>query len=65
MLMNPSKKPSSHPATYYRDQAKKARGRAAAEMPYSDMQKSWLEIADSYEKLAQVAEQVERDDQVS
>jgi hypothetical protein len=52
------------PATYYRDQSEHARRKATAARPGSDMQKSWLEIADSYERLAQVAEQVERDDQV-
>ena len=65
MLMNPSKKSSSHPATYYRDQAKDAQAKAAAAMPDSDMRRSWLKITDLYEKLAEVAEQAERDDQVS
>jgi len=64
-LMTPVKDRPQRPATYYRDQSEHARRKATAARPGSDMQKSWLEIADSYERLAQVAEQVERDDQVS
>jgi len=64
-LMTPAKDRPQRPATYYRDQAEHARRKATAARRGSDMQKSWLEIADSYERLAQVAEQVERDDQVS
>jgi hypothetical protein len=30
-------------------------------MPDSDMRRSWLEIADSYGKLAEVAEKAERE----
>jgi len=64
-LMTPVKDRPQRPATYYRDQSEHARRKATAARPGSDMQKSWLEIADSYERLAQVAEHVERDDQVS
>jgi hypothetical protein len=63
-LMTPAKDRPQRPATYYRDQAEHARRKATGARPGSDMQKSWLEIADSYERLAQVAEQVERNDQV-
>jgi hypothetical protein len=59
--MSPAKDQPWRPATYYRDQAKHARARAAAAMPDSDMRRSWLEIADSYGKLAEVAEKAERE----
>jgi hypothetical protein len=61
----PPKEQPSRPATYYRDQAAHARERAAAAMPDTDMSKPWLVIAESYDKLAEVAEELEREKRVS
>jgi hypothetical protein len=54
--MSPPRNHPSRSASYYRDQAKHARERAAAAMPDTEMRTSWLVIAESYEKLAEDAE---------
>ena len=58
--MRPPANDPSHPARYYRDRAKHAREKAAAATPGTDMRRSWLDIAESYDKLAEVAEKADR-----
>jgi hypothetical protein len=55
--MSVPEKHLSDPGSYYRDQAKHARNKVAAATPDSDMSRSWLNIAEEYDTLAQITDE--------
>jgi hypothetical protein len=55
--MKPPGKHDCHPASYYRDHAKRARDKAAAAIHDTDMNRSWLSIAEQFDALAETAEE--------